>query len=380
MAETPSTNNGKSLHLRRYEMERLTYAVDQLIERLVSDVSLSEKIQYRKRLLASGITKEQVKSLFDQALCMEREDRTRLKSMKSWQVPIETVIHYVSAPMTRTHEDVPVREEIYNQIASSQSQSRLTLTDGGVSRPAYVGAFLAASTSVTFFASRAAGLSDAAAWYVRPVARLFDQMDAVLPALADAIGLDAVSQLSSAMPGSAGALLLGTGLVAALFQRSNARAQHISLAGDLERPASGVAQELFGEGRQTQLWSRYQRLTEGHKHLLSHLSPHELRVVLLGGPQAAKDVLISRPVSYQQQMHALAHDAAGRLDFIARMMELSLPEVAKAPVRALFGRLDDKLVEDRTTVSVVDAIYPSLPASKEPLGEPPRVRLRPASP
>lgn len=50
----------KNLCLRRYEMERLTYAVDQLIERLVPEVSLSEIIQYRKRFLALGVTRERV--------------------------------------------------------------------------------------------------------------------------------------------------------------------------------------------------------------------------------------------------------------------------------------------------------------------------------
>ena len=376
MADRFAPNTRPGLHELRHEQERLSYAVESLIRVVLPGIALSNMVEYRKRVLASGITMPQAMQLHKDVLSLVDEDKDRLAGLHAAGAPIETVINYLSAPRTRAGTSVPVREEIYNQIMDNHAKASRPMAQGGLSRPLYIGAFLAASTSVAFLGTRLAGLSEQTSWAVRPLTKIFDQLEGFLPTLAAALGQDAASLMSSATPGGA-SLLLGAGIMATVFQRSAARARRVSLSGQLEEPVSGVAQAMYGQNKTALVLSRYARLSEGHKHLLSHLSPHELRVVLAGGPQAAREVLASRPVSYQQQVHAMAHDSRHGVDFLAKMMEVSLPDVVKEPVRVVLAKLslapEDLRPEDR----VVAAVYPPLSQVDQPVIGPVRPAYSP---
>lgn len=343
-----------NLHAHRHSQEELTYQVDRFITHVYPAVSLSNKIKFRKRLISEGMTFDQAKGLAESVLNFSDSDVERMADFHAWGVPIEVAVNYVSAPNTGDASGVPVREQIYNGVKVNQDRSVL---EGAISRLSYCGAFLAASTSVAFAGARFASLNSSLSFYVAPLNKIFDGIERALSVPANSIGSDVVGALAGPNTAISVSALIGLGLIGAAVQRHKARKKLPDLASKLTEPVAGQAQEIYGNNRSDRAWTRYQKLSEGHKHLLTHLSPYELRVVLTGGPQAAREVLTANPISYSQQIIAWAHESPRVLLFIGRAIEVSLPESMKKSVRNALLKRGIAQTELRPEEMVVQAVY-----------------------
>lgn len=359
------------LHEQRFRQERLVHSVDRLLHSINPAITLPELVQARSRLLAAGLDERQAAQLVHSFEALDASDEPRLEDFRNWKVPIETFVEYLSAPEVAADSSEATREHIHARISDNLRANDTRLLDEAIPRSLYAGAFLAAAMSPTVLGSRLASLSRQTESYVKPLNQIFDRMEGTLPNLVTFLGQDALAMFTGGVAGSA--LVIGAGLCASAISRARHRSQSVSLSGHLSAPAAGVSEQLFGQPRHQQALVRYRRLTDGQKHLLSHLSAQELRVVLTGGPRAAREVLDSRPVSYRQQVFSLAHDTTSPAQFLGRMMELSLPEVFKAPIRKAFTempalsltmqRLGLSLNEDRLIEKMICGLYEPSPAT-----------------
>ena len=218
---------------------------------------------------------------------------------------------------------------------------------------------------MAFAGARFASLNSSLSFYVAPLNKIFDGIEKALSVPANSIGSDVVGALAGPNTAISVSALIGLGLIGAAVQRHKARKKLPDLASKLTEPVAGQAQEIYGNNRSDRAWTRYQKLSEGHKHLLTHLSPYELRVVLTGGPQAAREVLTANPISYSQQIIAWAHESPRVLLFIGRAIEVSLPESMKKPVRNALLEKGVAQTELRPEEMVVGALYdPQIKSTK----------------
>lgn len=371
MADAPRTAQ-PDLHEKRFEQERLAYSIDKFLHALIPEITLPDMVQARNRLLAAGLNEGQVMKLMRAATSVDADDEPRLEDLRKWRVPIETFVEYLSAPEASAGNAIPTRESIHARVCDNLRAHGNRTLDEMVPRTLYVGAFLAAAMSPTMLGSRLASLSRQTESYVKPLNQMFDKLETMLPNLAAFLGQDALAMLAGGVVGSA--IVIGAGLCASAVSRARHRTQSANLSGYLTDPSAGVAEELFGQPHHQQALARYKRLSAGQKHLLSHLSAQELRVVLTGGPRAAREILASRPVSYHQQVFSLAHDTTSSAQFLGRMMELSLPETIKAPIRkaltespAISQAMDQlglSLNEDRIIEKMINGLYAQAPSPK----------------
>jgi hypothetical protein len=345
-----------SLQSNRHDRELLTNSVDELILLMVPNISFNEKIESRKRLLGCGINIRQVEVLTVAADALNEIDDSALLEMRRLGTPIETLIEYISAPSALLpHEaKVGIRETLFSKALAASPSS--PSSGEVVTRLSYSGGFLAAISAAPFLISRAGGAFEATAYYVAPLNSFFDHIESLIPVALHAMGMEAASVMAEIGP-IGEFIVLGAGMAASIFQWNGALKNRATIRQTLHEPASGVAEELFGQEKRALIDRNYNLLSEGDKHIIAHLSPFEIRVVLSAGPDAAREIFKAKPVPFENQILSLASGSRSSLDFMGQMMGLCLPEFIKAPARALMIRKKVDPSELGTSGGLVKKIY-----------------------
>lgn len=322
------------LHHERYQKERLTAEVDRFIAKAYPGIDLSSLISCRKRLLHTNINIDQARILSSQVDGLTRNEKEMLGHLGQSKLPVENMIEYISAPGdTLLHGDhIEIRETIYGRLISGLNLKSAPLDPDSLTKHTYFGAFVAASSSLTFLATRSLETTSLE-WYVRPLSDLFNRIETGIPNALAAAGFDP-AEVASQYPMGGGAVV-GLFLLGAWHQWQKNKSTAPNLFQAIHRPSSGVAQALYGDDASAEIRRQYENLQERDKFLLKHLSPFELRVALLGSKESAMDMLTHRPVPFENQVAYCAYDSKNLMEFISKMMDISLPNFIKMPGRLI---------------------------------------------
>ena len=236
--------------------------------------------------------------------------------------PFSLLVEYLSAAIypadgQPSRESIAERETRREQDSPDISLAELT------TRSAYMGAYGIFSAALPVALARGASLTHLSD-YAQPINQAADWVASSIMDWASRLGVMEGDMVQFAGE-NAPLMLSGVLLVAAGASWFTRRLASSNLADKVAKPSVGVAEELFGfAGNKDTITTRLAALSQGERHLLRHLNPHELRVFLAGDADNARAILAFRKIGFSQKMDAAATDK-GYLEFVGNMMGLALP-------------------------------------------------------
>ena len=299
----------------------------------VAQAPLTWRMSSRNRLTEAGIGLEQAINLEKRFRGLSRTEQSNTRNLVEMGAPIERVIEYISAPSSSAgmSEGVPVKETIYNQIKRDHHQANQVDVKHLPQRVGYGLGAMAFVSSYSLILLGAASLDPTLADRAAEAGLVFEKINQVMWKVLDWTGVPGSDMVSDSAPLGQLVALYGS-LAFSEYQRKKGLGERANLKQKLLEPSTGVAEELFGQAQTQALESRYELLTESDKHLLSHLSPYELRVVLLGSDDAAKDILKTNPPPFENEVLAAAHSSTGWGEHFSKMIYLALPKQGRKVV------------------------------------------------
>lgn len=294
---------------------------------------LAWRLPNRNRLLESGITLEQAVALEKRFRSQRPSEITETQMLVEMGAPIERVIEYISAPSSSAgmSEGVPVKETIYNQIKRDYHQANQVDVKHLPQRVGYGLGAMAFVSSYSLIFLGVASLDPTLADRTAEAGLVFEKINHVMWKVLDWTGVPGSDMVSDSAPLGQLVALYGS-LAFSEYQRKKGLGERANLKQKLLEPSTGVAEELFGQAQTQALEFRYELLTESDKHLLSHLRPYELRVMLLGSDDAAKDILRTNPPPFENEVLAAAHSSTGWGEHFSKMIYLALPKQGRKVV------------------------------------------------
>ena len=293
-------------------------------------------MENRERLLSAGITLKQAQDLGKHYLDQSVTEKINSKTLMAWGAPIERIIEYIGAPASALGlaEGVSIKETIYNQIKSDLHRATRFDTKSLPLRASYGLGGLAMVSSFSLVVLAGASLDPGLVDRAGEAGLVFEKINALMWKAMNVMGVPGSEALSANAPLGQLAALCGT-VAYAEHLRKKGMSTGANVREKINGPSSGVTEDLFHGSRLEELDAAYKTLTESDKHLLSHLSPHETRVVLLGSDAAARSILKANPTPFENELLAAANSNTGWGHHFCKVMYLSLPKAGREVVEWL---------------------------------------------
>jgi len=279
-----------------------------------------------------------------------------LQDLLKRDTPIEFLIEYIGAP--DIDATVETKSVIYNRLAKNYRPNYSTTFKEKVvpvmTFGAFFGAILLGGTalltlspdiSIAQAATEASASSDKLAGMIAPLVPLGEFIYTNAPE----IGM---------------ALLLGLTLAKSYKEWSESKNSVVELHSQIAKKSNNLAESFFGyEKHKDKIKNQLDGISEADKHLLKHLSPYEMRTVLVSGPEKIKDLLDCAPHSFSQRKSALA-TTQGWLMYTANMMITVIPEKIKSKIVRLGYSFNEFPVSQKTGLIFEDEYDSSASLSK----------------
>lgn len=249
-------------------------------------------------------------------------DREEFKVLMNNKIPVELLIEYIGAPENAIEPTDEARQTVFNRLSKE-----LPVTDNIYRRICYGISYIAFALSFGMGGIRALTFNDpndTANALVTSGLNLLPQAMRTLN-VPGALAIQNNPYLSEI----SGVLFMGIGLTFALMDRHNRKNERTAPRQKISQSNNPLSDSVIGyETYQNQIDNVLNKLSEGDKHLLDHLSPFALRAVLISPSEVVEDILKYHKISFRQKQQYTAKEQTA-IEFLGHMMVLPLPEISK---------------------------------------------------
>ena len=306
----------KSLWDDRYQNEihdKLCYAV---IDRLSNTDPLytTHPIDLKKRL-KSLYSAEGLVRMNQQIRDFETGSNTHkeFQELLHRKVPIELLVEYIGAPITDSV--LETKSVIYNRLA--KNHQRDNFQESFKDKVGYMLSFAAFAGSFTFGAATVATLFLPPN---HPVSELARSMAEITPAAVKSFVPQGNMIYNNAKEISL-ALFAAIGLGSAYRQWSKGRKSAVEVHSKIAKPSNPMANAALGYDQHRNIIdTKLNHMSVSDQHLISHLSPYEMRAVLASSPQVAQELLDYLAPSFGQRKNSWA-SSQSFFSYMGHMME-----------------------------------------------------------
>lgn len=310
------------LHKKRYHQERHVAQCEHFLDVLEKIYPISNRLNIKLRLIkimSSDNLKESAKLVANFSINEEEE----FKFLMSKNTPIELLIEYIGAPQNATSLNDEARQTVFNRLTKN-----LPITDNIYRRTCYGISYIAFSLSFVAAGVRLVNFNDPN----DPVNVGLTSILNILPQAMRSLGAPGAIfiQNNSHLTEISAAIFMSIGLGFAFADRYSKK--HECVAAPRQKialPNNQLSENVMGyKLNEDKINYILNKLTEGEKHLLTHLSPFALRAVLTCPPDVAEEILKHHKISFEQKLQYAAKEL-NPINFIGHMMVFALPSQLK---------------------------------------------------
>lgn len=313
---------------QRFESETHDKWCYAIIDRLASfDASyISSPIDFKKRI--KNLNGAQSLAKLYNALT-EMQKRVSVSAeftdLLKRKVPVELLIEYIGAP--EVDAEIETKSVIYNRL--SKNHQRPTYHETFKDKVGYMIGYAAFAASFTFGAATTATLFLPS---THPISEFAHAMGNLAPSVLKSFVPQGNAIYNNAKEFSL-ALFASIGLYSVYTQWTKGRSAPVELNSRIAKSSNSLAEEFYSYNSHKQVINTtLEGLTTADKHLLSHLSPYEIRTILTSTPEVAKEILDAVRPSFAQRENAFASNES-YFSFIGHMMEAAvLPSRLRKPI------------------------------------------------
>lgn len=264
------------------------------------------------------------------------------------KVPFELLIEYIGAP--EVDPTMETKSVIYNRLA--KNHLRPTYSENFKDKVGHMISFAAFAGSFTFCAATTATLFLPP---THPVSELARSMAEFLPGALKSFVPQGNLIYTNAHE-IALALFATIGLGSAYQQWSKGRSAPVELHSKIAKLSNPLAEDFFSyASKEVTIKPILDGLSNADKHLLSHLSPYEMRTVLSSSPEVTQELLEYLRPSFAQRKSALA-GSESFFSYMGHMMGAAvLPSTLRKPLADILERYENTAVGQAFDAKFVDS-------------------------
>ena len=236
-----------------------------------------------------------------------------LKDLLQRKIPFELLLEYIGAPIT--DPVLETKSVIYNRLA--KNHQRDNFQESFKDKVGYMLSFAAFAGSFTFGAATVATLFLPPN---HPVSELARSMAEITPAAVKSFVPQGNMIYNNAKEISL-ALFAAIGLGSAYRQWSKGRKSAVEVHSKIAKPSNPMANAALGYDQHRNIIdTKLNHMSVSDQHLISHLSPYEMRAVLASSPQVAQELLDYLTPSFGQRKNSWA-SSQSFFSYMGHMME-----------------------------------------------------------